>query len=139
MVTILFLYFTVMVRITSTETQLSPGKYSYCLLAAQSGQNIPPEFLLSRSNAPILLHHAACTPFVSSVLNLLMTPTTHSMEDKWVPTYPCYPESPLSPPACGRTAPSFVPDPSQQDAAFSLTTMGSIWVCSSYHQKKSLT
>lgn len=98
-------------------------------------QNVPPcahqEFALSGSNGPILWD-CAYTPFTSSVLNTFMIPATHPMKNKWEPTYLCYPESPLTPFASGPIAHSFVLDPSQQEAAFSLTTRGSVWTCSSY-------
>lgn len=89
------------------------------------------EFALSGSNGPILWDRAY-TPFTSSVLNTFMTPATHPMKNEWEPTYLCYPESPLTPSASGPIAHSFVLDPSQQEAAFSLTTRGSVWTCSSY-------
>lgn len=92
---------------------------------------VHPEFALSGSNGPILWDRAY-THFTSSVLNTFMIPVTHPVKNKWEPTYLCYPESPLTPSASGPIAHSFVLDPSQREAAFSLTTMGSVWTCSSY-------
>ena len=91
---------------------------SYCLQAGQSGQDILPVCMETDQLAPYCsIVPLTCPLFPVSWIHSWPQPLTR-MEDKWVPTYSRYPESPLSPSASGHKAPSFVPDPSQQDAAF---------------------